>query len=76
MVARRGVIVNVSSAASRSGSPGEYVDYAASKAAIDTMTIGLANEVAAKAFGSTPYDLDSSTPNFTPAAAKPIGSSE
>jgi NAD(P)-dependent dehydrogenase (short-subunit alcohol dehydrogenase family) len=41
-----GVIVNVSSAASRLGSPGEYVDYAASKAAIDTMTIGLAREVA------------------------------
>ncbi len=41
-----GVIVNVSSAAARLGSPGEYVDYAASKAAIDTMTIGLAREVA------------------------------
>jgi NAD(P)-dependent dehydrogenase (short-subunit alcohol dehydrogenase family) len=41
-----GAIVNVSSAASRLGSPGEYVDYAASKAAIDTMTIGLAREVA------------------------------
>jgi len=43
-----GGIVNVSSAASRLGSPGEYVDYAASKAAIDTMTIGLAKEVAAE----------------------------
>lgn len=41
-----GVIVNVSSGAARSGSPGEYVDYAASKGAIDTMTIGLAKEVA------------------------------
>jgi NAD(P)-dependent dehydrogenase (short-subunit alcohol dehydrogenase family) len=41
-----GVVVNVSSAASRLGSPGEYVDYAASKGAIDTMTIGLAKEVA------------------------------
>src|SRR6185312_13198001 len=41
-----GAIVNVSSAASRLGSPGEYVDYAASKSAIDTMTIGLAQEVA------------------------------
>jgi len=41
-----GAIVNVSSAASRHGSPGEYVDYAASKAAVDTMTIGLAKEVA------------------------------
>ena len=41
-----GGIVNVSSAASRLGSPGEYVDYAASKGAIDSMTIGLAKEVA------------------------------
>jgi NAD(P)-dependent dehydrogenase (short-subunit alcohol dehydrogenase family) len=41
-----GVIVNISSAAARTGSPGEYVDYAASKGAIDTMTIGLAQEVA------------------------------
>lgn len=41
-----GSIVNVSSAASRHGSPGDYVDYAASKGAIDTFTIGLAREVA------------------------------
>lgn len=41
-----GAIVNVSSVASRTGSPGEYVDYAASKGAIDTMTHGLAKEVA------------------------------
>ncbi len=41
-----GVIVNISSAAARLGSPGEYVDYAASKGAIDTMTVGLAKEVA------------------------------
>ena len=40
-----GAIVNLSSAAARLGSPGEYVDYAASKGAIDTMTIGLAREV-------------------------------
>ncbi|WP_028226236.1 SDR family oxidoreductase [Paraburkholderia ferrariae] len=40
-----GAIVNVSSAASRLGSPGEYVDYAASKGAIDTLTIGLAKEL-------------------------------
>lgn len=44
---RGGVIVNVSSAAARLGSPDEYVDYAASKGAIDTMTLGLAKEVAA-----------------------------
>lgn len=43
-----GSIVNVSSAASRIGSPGEYVDYAASKGAIDTFTLGLAKEVAAE----------------------------
>jgi NAD(P)-dependent dehydrogenase (short-subunit alcohol dehydrogenase family) len=41
-----GVIVNVSSMAARLGSPGEYIDYAASKGAVDTMTIGLAREVA------------------------------
>jgi NAD(P)-dependent dehydrogenase (short-subunit alcohol dehydrogenase family) len=41
-----GAIVNVSSAAARLGSPGEYVDYAASKGAVDTLTIGLAREVA------------------------------
>jgi NAD(P)-dependent dehydrogenase (short-subunit alcohol dehydrogenase family) len=43
-----GSIVNVSSAASRLGSPNEYVDYAASKGAIDTLTIGLAKEVASQ----------------------------
>lgn len=43
-----GAIVNVSSGAARLGSPGEYVDYAASKGAIDTLTIGLAQEVAAE----------------------------
>lgn len=42
-----GAIVNLSSAAARSGSPDEYVDYAASKGAIDTFTVGLAREVAA-----------------------------
>lgn len=45
---RGGSIVNVSSAASRLGSPNEYVDYAAAKGAIDTFTIGLAKEVAAE----------------------------
>jgi NAD(P)-dependent dehydrogenase (short-subunit alcohol dehydrogenase family) len=43
-----GSIVNVSSMAAKLGSPGDYVDYAASKAAIDTMTIGLAKEVGAE----------------------------
>lgn len=41
-----GSIVNVSSAASRLGAPGQYVDYAAAKGAIDAFTIGLAKEVA------------------------------
>jgi NAD(P)-dependent dehydrogenase (short-subunit alcohol dehydrogenase family) len=41
-----GAIVNISSIAARIGGPGEYVDYAASKGAIDSFTIGLAREVA------------------------------
>jgi NAD(P)-dependent dehydrogenase (short-subunit alcohol dehydrogenase family) len=41
-----GVIVNVSSVAARTGSPNEYVHYAASKAAIDSFTLGIAREVA------------------------------
>jgi NAD(P)-dependent dehydrogenase (short-subunit alcohol dehydrogenase family) len=41
-----GAIVNVSSGAARYGSPGEYVDYAATKGAVETFTIGLAREVA------------------------------
>lgn len=45
---RGGVIVNLSSAASRLGSPGQYVDYAAAKGAIDVFTLGLAKEVAAE----------------------------
>ncbi len=43
---RGGSIVNVSSAAARMGSPGEYIDYAASKGAVDTLTLGLAKELA------------------------------
>ncbi len=45
---RGGGIVNLSSAAARIGSPGQYVDYAASKGAIDVLTMGLAKEVAAE----------------------------
>jgi NAD(P)-dependent dehydrogenase (short-subunit alcohol dehydrogenase family) len=41
-----GAIVNVSSGAAKYGSPGEYVDYAASKGAVETFTLGLAREVA------------------------------
>lgn len=43
-----GAIVNVSSAAARLGAPGQYVDYAAAKGAVDVFTIGLAKEVAAE----------------------------
>lgn len=45
---RGGAIVNVSSAAARLGSPNEYIDYAATKGALDTMTIGLSKEVASE----------------------------
>ena len=43
-----GVIVNISSAAAKHGGPGSYVDYAASKAAVDTLTVGLAKEQASE----------------------------
>ncbi len=43
-----GVIINVSSRAAALGSPGEYVDYAAAKAGLDALTVGLAQEVAAE----------------------------
>ena len=43
-----GAIVNVSSAAARLGAPDEYIDYAASKGALDTMTLGLSKEVASE----------------------------
>ncbi|MFO1272010.1 MAG: SDR family oxidoreductase [Rubrivivax sp.] len=45
---RGGAIVNLGSAAARIGSPGQYVDYAAAKGAVDTFTLGLAREVAAE----------------------------
>lgn len=45
---RGGAIVNLSSAAARLGAPGEFIDYAASKGAMDTFTLGLAKEVAAE----------------------------
>ncbi|WP_339860109.1 SDR family oxidoreductase [Thalassospira alkalitolerans] len=48
MTTSGGSIVNVSSVASKLGSPGEYVDYAGSKGAIDTLTIGLAKELGPK----------------------------
>ena len=45
---RGGNIINISSGASRTGSPNEYTDYAATKGAIDTLTTGLSKEVAAE----------------------------
>jgi len=67
---RGGAIVNVSSGASRLGSPNEYVDYAASKGALDTFTIGLAKEVAADGIrvnavraGITATDIHGATGN-------------
>ncbi len=49
-----GAIVNISSVAARIGSPGEYVWYAASKGAVDSLTRGLAKELALEGSGSTP----------------------
>jgi NAD(P)-dependent dehydrogenase (short-subunit alcohol dehydrogenase family) len=64
-----GCIVNVSSGASRSGSPGVWIHYAASKGALDTMTLGLAREVAAEGIrvnavrpGITDTDIHASRP--------------
>ncbi|MBI1218503.1 MAG: SDR family oxidoreductase [Rhodobacteraceae bacterium] len=64
---RRGVIVNLSSVAATTGAPNEYIHYAASKAAIDAFTIGLAREVAADGIrvnavapGSTLTDIHAS----------------
>lgn len=63
----KGVIVNVSSVASTTGSPNEYVHYAASKAAVETFTTGLARELAAEGIrvcgvapGSTLTDIHAS----------------
>jgi glucose 1-dehydrogenase len=49
-------MVNVSSSAAHKGMAHEYIDYAASKAALETFTLGLADELAPKAFGSMPSD--------------------
>ncbi len=69
-----GAIVNVSSAAARLGSPNEYVDYAASKGALDTMTIGLSKEVAPEGIRVNGVRPAPSTPTCTPAAASRAGS--
>ena len=61
-----GVLVNVSSGAATLGSPHEYVHYAAAKAGVDALTLGLAQEVAARGSGSTASLRDSSAPTSTP----------
>jgi len=63
-----GSIALMPSSSSRSGSPGDYVDYAASNGALDTLGTGLAKEVAGEASGSTPRAPGSSTPTSTPTA--------
>ncbi len=65
-----GTIVNVSSVASRIGSPGEYVDYAASKAAMDAMTVGLSKEVATEGIRVNAGRRRSSTRKSTGVATK------
>ncbi len=67
-----GAIVNVSSAASRLGSAGEYVDYAASKGAVDSLTLVYRVKWRARASASTPCAPPLSTPIFMPAAANPV----
>jgi NAD(P)-dependent dehydrogenase (short-subunit alcohol dehydrogenase family) len=71
-----GSIVNISSVAARLGAPDEYVDYAASKGAIDTMTVGLAKEVAQEGIRVNAVRPGPSTPTSTRAAASPTASNE
>jgi NAD(P)-dependent dehydrogenase (short-subunit alcohol dehydrogenase family) len=61
-----GAIVNVSSAAARLGSPGQYVDYAASKGAIDTFTVGWRGKLRQKESASMRCARASSRPRFMP----------
>ena len=68
-----GVIVNLSSAAARIGSPGEFVHYAASKGAIDTFTIGLAKEVADQGIRVNAVRPGMIDPRSTPVPAWLIG---
>ncbi len=79
-----GIIVNVSSVVARLGSPGEYVHYAASKAAVETLTIGLAKEIGGEGIrlnalqaGTTDTDIHKSSGNpdrpAMVAAMSPLG---
>jgi NAD(P)-dependent dehydrogenase (short-subunit alcohol dehydrogenase family) len=65
---RGGAVINISSASARLGSPNEYVDYAASKGAVETFTIGFAKEVAREGYASTAFALGTSTLTCMPAA--------
>jgi len=69
-----GGIVNVSSRASQLGAPGEYVDYAASKGAVDALTVGLSKEVAEEGIRVNAVGRVSSIPKCMPAAASRTGS--
>ena len=68
---RGGAIVNVSSGAARLGSPGEYVDYAASKGALNTMTIGLSREVAEEGIRVNAVRPGTSTPSMHASGGEP-----
>ena len=62
---RGGVVINISSASARLGSPNEYVDYASSKGALETFTTGFAKEMG---YASPAFARDTSTPKCMPAA--------
>jgi NAD(P)-dependent dehydrogenase (short-subunit alcohol dehydrogenase family) len=66
-----GAIVNVSSRAARLGSPGEWVHYAASKAALDTLTVGLAREIAIEGVRVNAVALGLVDTDFHAAAGEP-----
>lgn len=66
-----GAIVNISSRAARLGSPGEWVHYAASKAALDTLTVGLAREVATEGVRVNAVALGLVDTDFHAAAGEP-----
>ena len=68
-----GVLVNISSGAATLGSPGEYVHYAAAKAGLDTLTLGLGKEAGRTASGSWAWRPGRSGPGCTPTPATPTG---
>lgn len=70
-----GAIVNISSRAAHTGSPGEWVHYAASKGALDSFTTGLAREVATEGIRVNAVAPGLSTPNYTPQTVTPAACS-